>query len=119
MFDLAVDDQGYKWMVLGSSSAGVLLFDEGELDDPNDDRCRVFTANNSELATNMTTPNLCTTDHPPTLVIDAIRSDVAFTTEHHGASSAAYAQHRFSKSRNPAAAANHRANPVPQLRDDA
>ncbi|MCB9053814.1 MAG: hypothetical protein H6556_30820 [Lewinellaceae bacterium] len=52
VFDLAVDDQGYKWMVLGSSSAGVLLFDEGELDDPNDDRCRVFTSNNSELATN-------------------------------------------------------------------
>ncbi len=52
VFDLAIDEQGYKWAVLGNSSAGVLLFDEGELDDPNDDRCRVFTANNSELATN-------------------------------------------------------------------
>jgi len=52
VFDLAIDDNGYKWMVLGNNSAGVMAFDEGVMDDPNDDRCRVFTSNNSELATN-------------------------------------------------------------------
>ena len=52
VFDLAIDGQGYKWMMIGNNSAGVMLFDEGVLDDPNDDRCRVFTSNNSELATN-------------------------------------------------------------------
>lgn len=52
VLDVAVDDSGYKWLRLGSSSAGLLLFDEGEMDDPNDDRCRVFTANNSELPNN-------------------------------------------------------------------
>ncbi|MCB0563203.1 MAG: hypothetical protein KDD01_02375 [Phaeodactylibacter sp.] len=52
VFDLAIDDEGYKWLRLGNTSAGVLVFDEGALDDPTDDRCRVFTSNNSDLATN-------------------------------------------------------------------
>lgn len=52
VLDLAVDGSGYKWSRIGTSSAGLLLFDEGEMDDPNDDRCRVFTANNSELPNN-------------------------------------------------------------------
>ncbi|MBV6653884.1 MAG: hypothetical protein KI786_09020, partial [Mameliella sp.] len=52
VLDIAVDGSGYKWMRLGSNSAGLLLFDEGEMDDPNDDQCRVFTANNSELPNN-------------------------------------------------------------------
>ena len=52
VLDIAVDGSGYKWMRLGTNSAGLLLFDEGEMDDPNDDRCRVFTANNSELPGN-------------------------------------------------------------------
>lgn len=52
VFDLAIDDEGFKWVRLGNTGAGVMVFDEGVLDDPNDDRCRVFTANNSELATN-------------------------------------------------------------------
>lgn len=52
VFDIAIDDNGYKWIRLGSNSAGVMVFDEGDIDDPNDDRCRAFTSNNSELATN-------------------------------------------------------------------
>ncbi|MCI4648227.1 hypothetical protein [Phaeodactylibacter sp.] len=52
LLDIAVDGSGYKWIRLGSSSGGLLLFDEGEMEDPNDDRCRVFTANNSELPNN-------------------------------------------------------------------
>lgn len=52
VFDLAIDGEGYKWMRIGNTSAGVMAFDAGAIDDPNDDRCRVFTSNNSELATN-------------------------------------------------------------------
>ncbi|TXB61757.1 type IX secretion system anionic LPS delivery protein PorZ [Phaeodactylibacter luteus] len=52
VLDMAVDGSGYKWMRLGNNTAGLLLFDEGDMDDPADDQCRVFTANNSELPTN-------------------------------------------------------------------
>lgn len=51
---LAVDRNGFKWIVSGNSVSGVLLFDEGEMDDPTDDRCRTFTASNSNLPTNNT-----------------------------------------------------------------
>lgn len=49
-----VDGSGFKWMVSNSSSIGVLVFDEGDFDNPADDRCRIFTSNNSELPTNQT-----------------------------------------------------------------
>jgi ligand-binding sensor domain-containing protein len=52
VMDIAIDGSGYKWMRLGTNSAGLLLFDEGDMEDPNDDRCRVFTSNNSELPNN-------------------------------------------------------------------
>jgi len=51
-FELAIDGSGFKWMQSLSSGEGVIVFDEGELDDPSDDRCRVFNSNNSELPTN-------------------------------------------------------------------
>jgi hypothetical protein len=51
---LEVDQNGFKWIVVNNSVAGVILFDEGELDNPSDDRCRTFTANNSNLPTNNT-----------------------------------------------------------------
>ena len=52
--ELAIDRNGYKWIVLGSTdnSRGVLVFDEGDMDDDNDDRSWVFHAGNSELTTN-------------------------------------------------------------------
>ncbi len=49
-----VDGSGYKWMASNSSNVGVIVFDEGDFDDPADDRCRIFTSNNSELPTNQT-----------------------------------------------------------------
>lgn len=52
VYDIAVDGSGYKWAMLGSGSGGLLLFDEGDIDDPMDDRCRVFNANGSELPNN-------------------------------------------------------------------
>lgn len=54
LFDIAIDPNGYKWIITASLSAGVLLYDEGNIDDLTDDRCRVFTASNSELETNET-----------------------------------------------------------------
>ncbi len=54
LHQLAIDDNGYKWIVDGTSQAGVVLFDEGDLNDPNDDRCRTFTERNSNLPTNNT-----------------------------------------------------------------
>lgn len=54
LFDIAIDPNGYKWIITASLSAGVLVYDEGDIADLTDDRCRVFTASNSELETNET-----------------------------------------------------------------
>lgn len=54
LFQVDIDENGYKWFVIGDDQAGVLVFDEGEMDDLSDDRCRTFTANNSNLPTNST-----------------------------------------------------------------
>jgi len=52
LFDIAIDGNGYKWIIIGKEQSGVLLFDEGDMNDPTDNRCRVFTAANSKLETN-------------------------------------------------------------------
>jgi sugar lactone lactonase YvrE len=52
VLDLTVDGSGYKWMILSNTGAALMLFDEGEMMSTEDDLCRVFTANNSELPTN-------------------------------------------------------------------
>lgn len=52
LFDIAIDANGYKWIIIGKEQAGVLLFDEGDIDDLNDDRCRTLSASNSNLVTN-------------------------------------------------------------------
>ena len=49
-----IDENDFKWIVVGNSQGGVLVFDAGDLDNPGDDRCRLFTASNSELPTNNT-----------------------------------------------------------------
>lgn len=50
---VVVDLFGYKWFVVTNNNAGVLVYDDGgTLDDPSDDRCRLFTALDSELPTN-------------------------------------------------------------------
>ena len=51
---IAIDNQNNKWIVDAFSGAGLLVFNEGELEDPSDDQCRVITQNNSALATNNT-----------------------------------------------------------------
>lgn len=55
IFQIAIDPRtNYKWIISGSTTSGVVVFDEGDLDNPNDDRCRTFTANNSNVPTNET-----------------------------------------------------------------
>lgn len=50
--DIAVDGNGFKWMRSLGASSGVLVFDEGDIADDTDNRCRAFNSNNSELPTN-------------------------------------------------------------------
>jgi len=50
--NIAIDAFGYKWAVLTNSSFGLVVFDEGDLNDDSDDRCKVITASNSNLPTN-------------------------------------------------------------------
>ena len=52
LHQLDIDENGYKWIVVNGAQAGLILFDEGALDTPTDDRCRVFSSSNSELPTN-------------------------------------------------------------------
>ena len=47
-----VDLNDYKWFVVSGTSSGIMLFDEGDIDDPNDDRCRLISSNNSNLPSN-------------------------------------------------------------------
>ena len=49
---LIVDDYGNKWIIVDGGSAGVCVFNEGNLEDPNDDQVVYFTQSNSELPTN-------------------------------------------------------------------
>lgn len=52
LHQIDIDQNGYKWIAVSNNQAGVLVFDAGDLEDPADDRCRLFTSANSELPTN-------------------------------------------------------------------
>jgi len=52
LHQIDIDENGYKWAVINGGQAGVMLFDAGALEDAADDRCRLFSTNNSELPTN-------------------------------------------------------------------
>jgi ligand-binding sensor domain-containing protein len=47
---IAIDRNGYKWIV--QESGNLLVFDEGEMDDDTDNRYVLLTTSNSELASN-------------------------------------------------------------------
>ena len=50
--NMEIDAFGYKWFVMTNSSLGILVFDEGDLNDLSDDRCMVISTANSNLPTN-------------------------------------------------------------------
>lgn len=54
LHQIEVDPNGFKWMIEGTNQAGVVVFDEGDPSTESDDRCKVFTENNSNLPTNQT-----------------------------------------------------------------
>jgi len=52
--DVVVDRNGYKWFILVDRTQGVLVFDEGDIDQDGDERYWIFTESNSALPTNQT-----------------------------------------------------------------
>lgn len=52
ILNIAVDAFGYKWITTNNSSIGIIVFDEGDFDNPADDRCKVINTSNSVLPTN-------------------------------------------------------------------
>jgi hypothetical protein len=53
LISLTIDDNGYKWFIVGGSSAGLFIYDSGEdLESSADDRELLLTTNNSNLPTN-------------------------------------------------------------------
>lgn len=50
---IVVDHRGYKWIMLYSKSAGVVVYDDGgTIDDESDDRCVVLGASNTAIPSN-------------------------------------------------------------------
>ena len=53
---LIIDQRGFKWCAIVSSAQGILVYDDnGTIDNPSDDRQRVFTTSNSNLPTSSLT----------------------------------------------------------------
>jgi hypothetical protein len=52
LHQMAIDLNGNKWFASNSNSVGLVVFNEGKLDDNSDDLCRSITNANSELQTN-------------------------------------------------------------------
>jgi len=50
IYEIDVDQNGFKWVT--AWNAGVYVYDEGQIEDPADDRCRLFTPQNSNLPSN-------------------------------------------------------------------
>ena len=50
---IVIDHRGYKWMMLYSKSAGVVVYDDsGTIDDESDDRCVLLSASNTAIPSN-------------------------------------------------------------------
>ncbi|HFB99415.1 MAG TPA: hypothetical protein ENJ53_01290 [Phaeodactylibacter sp.] len=52
LFDLEIDDNGFKWFAVTEASAGILVFDEGDMEVNGDERVRAISSGNSALSTN-------------------------------------------------------------------
>lgn len=53
---IVIDRRGYKWCAIVIASQGILVYDDnGTIDNPSDDRQRVFTTSNSNLPTSSLT----------------------------------------------------------------
>ncbi len=74
---LLIDQNGYKWFTVTSSSAGLMVFDEGNLDDPEDDRCRIISTGNSLLPDN--TVNCIAMDLDGEIWVGTPKGPIAFS----------------------------------------
>lgn len=52
LFSLEIDDNNYKWFTVSEGTAGILVFDEGDLEVSGDERIRQLTSGNTALSTN-------------------------------------------------------------------
>lgn len=52
LLDIVVDGANNKWMIVENTGGGLIVFNEGDLNDPNDDVCRPITTTNSNLPSN-------------------------------------------------------------------
>lgn len=52
LYSLAVDDNNFKWFSVSEGTAGILVFDEGDLEVNGDERYRQITSASSALSTN-------------------------------------------------------------------
>lgn len=52
LFSLTVDDNNFKWFTVSEGTAGILVFDEGDLEVTGDERYRQITSASSALSTN-------------------------------------------------------------------
>ena len=52
--DIVIDDAGNKWCLVDGTGQGVIVFNERDIDDPDDNDVFTFTTSNSSLPTNRT-----------------------------------------------------------------
>jgi ligand-binding sensor domain-containing protein len=50
---VVIDNSGNKWFTVDGGSQGVVIFNEGNLEDPNDDQVRILNTSNSQLPINI------------------------------------------------------------------
>lgn len=50
---VVIDHSGNKWFTVDGGSQGILIFNEGDINDPNDDQTRVLSTTNSQLPINV------------------------------------------------------------------
>ncbi len=50
--DIVVDQAGNKWCLIDGTSQGILVFNEGDINDPTDDQTRIITTSGTNLPTN-------------------------------------------------------------------
>ena len=55
LIEVIIDDYGYKWFTIGDNTAGILVFDEGDLGVNGDERKFVFKTGNTVLPSNTVT----------------------------------------------------------------
>jgi len=51
--EIAIDDRGWKWISTTDPTVGVIVYDDGDFEDPGDDRFEIINTSNSVLSDNV------------------------------------------------------------------